>query len=140
MIRGLGGRLLNDAWAGGAEAYLGIAVAGFPNFFMLYGPNTNLGHNSIIYMLESQIGYIGHCVETLLRKPYRYIDVREDRQRDYNERLQRELSESVWAAGCDSWYKLDTGRIVNNWPGFTFQYRRRVRHAGLDAFRCVADV
>jgi cation diffusion facilitator CzcD-associated flavoprotein CzcO len=137
VIRGLGGRLLNEAWADGAEAHLGIAVAGFPNFFMLYGPNTNLGHNSIVYMLESQIGCIGRCIEALLRHPYRYIDARADRQRDYNAQLQRELSESVWAAGCDSWYKTDTGRIVNNWPGFTFQYRRRVRRAGLDEFRCI---
>jgi cation diffusion facilitator CzcD-associated flavoprotein CzcO len=124
-VRGLEGRDLNEAWRDGAEAYLGIAVSGFPNLFMLYGPNTNLGHNSIIYMLESQFNYIEGCLRALRRA--RYIDVRPDVQRAYNLDLHRRFEHTVWSTGCTSWYRSADGKIVNNWPGFTFTYRRATR-------------
>jgi cation diffusion facilitator CzcD-associated flavoprotein CzcO len=124
-VRGLDGRDLNEAWRDGAEAYLGIAVSGFPNMFMLYGPNTNLGHNSIIYMLESQFTYIEGCLRALERA--KYIDVRADVQREYNRELHRRFTGTVWNTGCTSWYKDADGKIVNNWPGFTFTYRRATR-------------
>jgi cation diffusion facilitator CzcD-associated flavoprotein CzcO len=124
-VRGLEGRDLNEAWRDGAEAYLGITVSGFPNMFMLYGPNTNLGHNSIIYMLESQFNYIEGCLRTLRRA--KYIDVRPDVQRAYNRDLHRRFEHTVWNTGCTSWYKNADGKIVNNWPGFTFTYRRATR-------------
>jgi cation diffusion facilitator CzcD-associated flavoprotein CzcO len=125
VVRGLEGRELNDRWRDGAEAYLGIAVSGFPNLFLLYGPNTNLGHNSIIYMLESQFNYIVGCVRALTRA--KYIDVRPDVQSAFNEEIQQKFRTTVWSTGCTSWYRTADGKIINNWPGYTFMYRRATR-------------
>ena len=126
-ITGRAGRDLNDAWRNGAEAYLGISVRGFPNLFMLYGPNTNLGHNSIVYMLESQIAYVISALDTLERHGQRSLEVRERVQSDFNQRLQRRMRATVWDSGCHSWYKTENGLNTNNWPGFTFTYRRLTR-------------
>jgi cation diffusion facilitator CzcD-associated flavoprotein CzcO len=132
-VRGLGGRELNEAWREGAEAYLGITVSGFPNLFLLYGPNTNLGHNSIIYMLESQFTYIVGCVRALSRA--KYIDVRPDVQKAFNREIQRRLRDTVWTSGCTSWYMTADGKIINNWPGYTFTYRRATRRPDPRDFR-----
>ncbi|HEX8819507.1 MAG TPA: NAD(P)/FAD-dependent oxidoreductase [Archangium sp.] len=126
-VFGRGGRELNEVWREGAEAYLGVTVSGFPNFFMLYGPNTNLGHNSIVFMLESQIRYVLACMRVLREHHLRFLDVRPDAQRDFNARLQQALHHSVWEGGCTSWYKTAEGKNTNNWPGFTFLYRRHTR-------------
>ncbi|MBS1124160.1 MAG: FAD-dependent pyridine nucleotide-disulfide oxidoreductase [Deltaproteobacteria bacterium] len=131
VIRGLHGTLAS-AWQHGAEAHLGITVSGFPNMFLLYGPNTNLGHNSIIYMLESQIHYVMQCLEALHRA--RYLDVRADAQHAFNTNLQQQLAGSVWAGDCTSWYKTAEGKLTNNWPGFTFSYRRLTRTLDLDDY------
>jgi hypothetical protein len=126
-IHGLGGRELNEAWRGGAEAYLGMSVACFPNLFIMYGPNTNLGSGSIIYQLESQMAYILDAVKTLERTGAAYLAVRPDVQEEFNRELQDRLSTSVWQTGCSNWYVNEEGRNVNNWPGFTTEYRRRTR-------------
>jgi cation diffusion facilitator CzcD-associated flavoprotein CzcO len=135
-VRGLRGRSLDEAWRKGAEAYLGITVSGFPNLFMIYGPNTNLGHNSIIYMLESQFNYIEGCVRALTR--VKYIDVRPDVQNAFNREVQRRFEGTVWSSGCTSWYMTADGKIVNNWPGFTFTYRRVTRRPDPRDFRVTA--
>jgi hypothetical protein len=96
-----------------------MTVAGFPNFFMLYGPNTNLGHNSIIFMLECQMGYILQCIQTLAARDLKYMDVRRDVMLAYNKKLQELLARSVWAQTGPSWYKRADGRITNNWSGPT---------------------
>jgi cation diffusion facilitator CzcD-associated flavoprotein CzcO len=121
-IEGLGGRKLEDAWAGGARAYYGITVSGFPNFFMLYGPNTNLGHNSIIFMMECQMSYILSALRVLEANDLAYLDLREEVLAAYDAALQRELRETAWAAAGQSWYKDASGRITNNWPYSTFWY------------------
>ena len=121
-IEGLHHRVLDDVWKDGAEAYLGIAVSGFPNFFMLYGPNTNLGHNSIIFMLECQVGYIVACIKAIEERGLKYLDVRPDVMRTYNDWLRSVLATSVWATIGKSWYKRDDGKITNNWSGSTIQY------------------
>src|SRR5438552_3307187 len=131
-IEGAGGRRLDAAWADGARAYRGITVAGFPNFFMMYGPNTNLGHNSIIFMLECQTRYIVEAIETLRRRGLTYLDVRPEAMAAYNARIERELARTVWAATEKSWYKIASGRITNNWSGTTTRYwwtTRRFDHA-----------
>ncbi|MEE4249846.1 MAG: NAD(P)/FAD-dependent oxidoreductase [Alcanivoracaceae bacterium] len=133
-ISGRNGRRLNDVWRDGAEAYLGISVHGFPNLFMLYGPNTNLGHNSIIYMLESQFHYVLQCLERL--EQYPLMEVRDDVQSEFNQRIQQQIRETIWEKGCNSWYKTESGKNTANWPGFTFDYRRRTRHLKLQDFRC----
>src|SRR5207253_4575869 len=114
-IAGPDGRLLEEVWQDGAEAYLGISVAGFPNFFMLYGPNTNLGHNSIIFMIECQVRYVVSVLARMKKLGARWLDVKPAAMTQFNAGLQKRLGKSVWATGCTSWYKTDTGKITNNW-------------------------
>lgn len=114
----------------GAQAYLGTTISGFPNLFMMLGPNTGLGHNSMIYMIESQIAYVAACLRTLARRGARTMAVTPDAQHAFNERLQRASARSVWLTGCRSWYLSKKGRNTQLWPGFTFGFRwltRRVR-------------
>jgi cation diffusion facilitator CzcD-associated flavoprotein CzcO len=129
-VEGRGGIDLRQTWRGqgGAEAYLGVTVSGFPNLFILYGPNTNLGHNSIIYMLESQVEYVLGAVQYANSHGVRWLDVDRNVQEEYNRSLSQRLSRTVWQSGCNSWYVTETGKNVNNWPGFTFEYRRLTRH------------
>ena len=134
-VTGLRGRRLHDAWRDGAQAYLGVSVTGFPNFFILYGPNTNLGGNSIIYMLEGQIGYALGAIQALSREGLAWLDVRPDVQDDFNAWVQTASKTSVWESGCHSWYTTATGRNTNNWPDHTFLYRYRVRRFDLGAYR-----
>jgi cation diffusion facilitator CzcD-associated flavoprotein CzcO len=126
-IRGRGGLDLDDAWRDGAEAYLGLTVAGFPNMFMLYGPNTNLGAGSIVTMLESQIGYVVEAMQEVQRSGARWIEVRQETQSAFNREVQERLQHTVWTAGCKSWYRTESGKVVNNWAGFVTEYRRRTR-------------
>ncbi len=114
-VFGFEGKRLKDSWSKGAEAHRGIAVSGFPNFFMLYGPNTNLGHNSIIFMIECQSEYILKCIKKTLRNNSSYIDVKEDEMTKYNQRVQKGLAETVFSANCDSWYKNEKGKVINNY-------------------------
>jgi cation diffusion facilitator CzcD-associated flavoprotein CzcO len=137
-IRGREGRDLNEAWREGAEAYLGLTVTGFPNMFMLYGPNTNLGAGSIVYMLESQIDYVVEAVRALRRERAAWMEVRPDVQSRFNDDIQRRLAESVWTAGCTSWYRTESGKVTNNWPGFTYEYRRLTREPDLADFELAA--
>jgi cation diffusion facilitator CzcD-associated flavoprotein CzcO len=121
-ITGRDGRDLSEAWKSGAEAYLGMTVHGFPDLYLLYGPNTNLGHNSIIYMLESQFRYVMACLRT-----GRTLEVKADVQDRFNQAIQQKMRHTIWTSGCTSWYQTADGRHVNNWPGYTFAYRRATR-------------
>jgi hypothetical protein len=134
-IEGLDQRPLADEWKEGAHAYLGLCVAGFPNFFMMYGPNTNLGHNSILFMLECQARYIVACVRELAERDLAWLDLRRSVMEDYNRRLQRELSRTVWAATERSWYKTASGLITNNWSGSTLRYWWKTRRVDFRAYR-----
>ncbi len=134
-VTGLGGSRLQDAWREGAQAYLGITVAGFPNFFMLYGPNTNLGGNSIIYMLEGQIGYVLGALRAMEAERLRWLDVRTDVQRSFNTWVASASRSTVWESGCRNWYTTASGRNINNWPDHTFRYRHRVRRFDLASYR-----
>jgi cation diffusion facilitator CzcD-associated flavoprotein CzcO len=123
-ITGLDGLDLNEAWKDGAEAYKGTCVSGFPNLFILYGPNTNLAHSSIIFMLESQFHYVMQCLRTLDERGLAYMNVRAQSQQRYGEAIQKRIQSSVWLAGCNSWYINAAGKVTNNWPGYTFNFRR----------------
>lgn len=127
-VTGRAGITLNDAWQDGAVAFKGITVTGFPNLFMLYGPNTNLAHNSILYMLESQFQYVLGCLKALQKYPGAAMDVRKDRLERYSSVVQNGLKDSVWNSGCSSWYLDANGKNTLNWPGFTFSYRYSTRH------------
>jgi cation diffusion facilitator CzcD-associated flavoprotein CzcO len=126
-IVGRAGKDLRASWRVGASAHLGMTVAGFPNFFMLYGPNTGLAHNSIVFMLEAQIRYVVACLTRLARGETRTLEVRADVQQRFDARLQRRLARTIWAKGCASWYLTPEGRNATNWPGYTFEFAWRTR-------------
>ncbi len=130
-VSGVDGRLLHDHWRDGAHAYLGVMTAGFPNLFMLYGPNTNQGHTSVVQFLEAQCGYIRQLLE---RAGSGSVEVRADAETAFNGEIQRRLQDMVWNQVDASWYKSG-GRITNNWPGSSIEYRRRLRHPNWRDFR-----
>lgn len=130
-VTGRGGIDLHEQWAGGASAYLGTAVPGFPSFFTLYGPNTNLGHNSILFMIESQVGWVVQAVQQLQRGTA-WIDVRPEAARAFDDWVQARTRRTVFAGGCTSWYLTAGGRNTQNWPASTLTFRRRLRRLDLD--------
>jgi cation diffusion facilitator CzcD-associated flavoprotein CzcO len=131
-ITGRHGQDLHERWGPtGAQAYGGVAVSGYPNFFMLYGPNSNLGANSIIYMLESQIAYVLQAFTTLRREELAWMDVRPEVEAADNRWLDDASARTTYRSGCHSWYVNEAGRNVNNWPTFTFLYRRKLRRLEL---------
>lgn len=126
-LRGREDRTLSETWQGSPQAYLGTTVAGFPNLFLLYGPNTNLGHNSIVYILESQMTYVTSALDAMDERGAACVEVRPQVQDAFNEEMQERLRGSVWNSGCSSWYLDRHGRNSIQWPGFTFEFRRRTR-------------
>ncbi|MDV7075824.1 flavin-containing monooxygenase [Gordonia amicalis] len=136
-VRGRAGRSLTDAWVKGARAYLGISTAGFPNLFMMYGPNTNLGSGSIVYMLESQARHITGLVSWLAENPGHAVEVDPAVEDRFNARIQKELDRSVWSR-CSSWYRNSSGTVTTNWPGNVSTYRRRTRRVDRADYRLSA--
>jgi cation diffusion facilitator CzcD-associated flavoprotein CzcO len=136
-IVGRGGRSLRAAWARAPEAYLGMNVAGFPNFTMLYGPNTNLGHNSILLMLECQFEYVLQSLRAMRAHGGRPLDVRPQSLAAYNQRLQDELRGTSWAGSCLSWYKTADNLITNNWSGTVEAYRAGTAQLDLSQYEFV---
>ena len=122
-VRGCGGVSLKDVWADGARAHLGLTVPGFPNLFVVYGPNTNLGGSSFIAMLEAQAGWIAQVVRRVADGGAHRVAVRRDVWEAYDVEMQDRLGSGIWA-GCDSWYR-DGRRITTNWPGLVAEYQRR---------------
>jgi cation diffusion facilitator CzcD-associated flavoprotein CzcO len=126
--------LLDQAWAGEPEAYRGVTVAGFPNFFMLLGPNTGQGHTSAILFIETQVNYTLRCIQELRMRGKHYLVVKPGAMDRYNQGLQKMLRKSVWAADCSSWYKTESGKIIGIYPGFSFQYRRELQRPRFDDY------
>jgi cation diffusion facilitator CzcD-associated flavoprotein CzcO len=127
LIRGNGGQTLAGAWKNGEEAYLGTLVKGFPNLFFIVGPNTGLGHSSMVFMIETQVAYIMRLLAHLRGARARTLEVKAEVQDGYNRRLHERLGGSIWATGCNSWYKHRSGKITALWPGFTFSFWLRSR-------------
>ena len=126
-VRGRDGRLLSDEWRDGPQAFRGVAVTGFPNYFLIMGPNSGLGHNSILFMIESQVRYIRQCLSWLDSGRTDAVEVRPDVQDDFNHSLEVAQRRTVWkddsqAGGCSSWYRHSSGRNTAIWPGFTSSY------------------
>jgi cation diffusion facilitator CzcD-associated flavoprotein CzcO len=134
-VTGLSGRVLTDDWQGGAEAYYGISVAGYPNLYQLVGPNTALGHNSIIFMIEAQVHYVLQCLRELRQRGADYLDVDAGEQRRFNERVQRALDGTVWSSGCKSWYQSADGRNFTIWPWSTWRYWLETRKVRAERYR-----
>ncbi len=128
-IMGRDGARLSEIWkANGAQAYAGSTVAGFPNLFLMIGPNSTLAHNSMIYMIESHINYIESALAFMERPGVHVVEVKPAVQRRYNERLQARLEHSVWVeGGCGSWYLDHQGRNTTLWPDHTWKFRRLTR-------------
>jgi hypothetical protein len=127
-VRGREGGTLAEAWAGSPQAYLGTTVTGFPNLFFLVGPNTGLGHNSIVFMIESQLEYVFGALHAMRERDAATLEVRPEVQAGYNAELQRRSQGTVWTeGGCASWYLDRNGRNATLWPGFSWSFRQATR-------------
>jgi cation diffusion facilitator CzcD-associated flavoprotein CzcO len=124
-IAGAGGRSLTEEWAEVPRAYLGSSVPGFPNMFLLYGPNTNGGSGSVIYTLEAGIGHLLAALRELDRAGADRIEVRPEAAAAFDRELREALAETVWHSGCTSWYVDANGNDPSQWPWLWSQYRRR---------------
>ena len=136
-VTGVGGVDLHQRWKGGARAYLGVCVPDFPNLFVVYGPNTNLGGSSIINMLEAQAGAITSLLEHAGRHGADAVVVQTEAEQRYDEEIQARLEDSVWA-GCASWYHDHGGRVTTNWPGTVAEYQQRCAALDLGDFLTLA--
>jgi cation diffusion facilitator CzcD-associated flavoprotein CzcO len=134
-VSGRDGRTLAEVWQGSMQAYKGTTVAGFPNLFFLVGPNTGLGHTSIVFMIESQVEYVLDALRTMRRHGARTVEVREDAQAAYNAELDRMTEGTVWVTGgCTSYYIDRNGHNSALWPTFTWPFRRQLREFDAAAY------
>jgi cation diffusion facilitator CzcD-associated flavoprotein CzcO len=126
-ITGRDGRKLDEVWADGAVAYKGMTVSGFPNWFILMGPNTGPGHTSVLVFTEAQIHHTVQAIQKLIREDLLFVDIRQDVQDRYNEGIQGRMPRMVWFSGCNSWYLSDDGSNHSLYPGFAAEYTLRAR-------------
>jgi cation diffusion facilitator CzcD-associated flavoprotein CzcO len=125
-IVGAGATELSEEWAHGAHAHLGMTVPGFPNMFVMYGPNTNTSGGSIIFYLEAQAGYLRQALQQTLARGADAVEVRREVERASDRELQARFAGTAWTQ-CDSWYRDESGRIVANWPGYMREYTERTQ-------------
>ncbi|PRY11656.1 cation diffusion facilitator CzcD-associated flavoprotein CzcO [Pontibacter ummariensis] len=136
VIGSEGNNLLDEWQAKGAEAYKGTTVSGYPNLAFILGPNTGLGHNSVVHMMESQMNYIMQYIQYLERSGEdSYLNLKEEVQQAYNNRLQQELKNTVWASGCKSWYLNKKGKNTTLYPRLTVTFRKETRHFNPEAYQ-----
>jgi cation diffusion facilitator CzcD-associated flavoprotein CzcO len=140
QVKGKDGQTLSDAWAEhGIQSYKGATVSGFPNLFFLVGPNTGLGHSSMVYMIESQVAYLVDAWRTMQRFGLASVEVLAEQQRAWNADLQRRMRRTVWSTGgCQSWYLDAHGRNVTLWPRTTYKFRQLTKSFDLAAYRSTA--
>jgi cation diffusion facilitator CzcD-associated flavoprotein CzcO len=138
-VRGRDGRTLGEAWQGSPRAYLGTTIAGFPNLFLLVGPNSAGGYNSIVFTTEAHVNYAIEAIRAMDRHRVRSVEIRPDVYDAFVRDTDRRLQESVWnAGGCASWYLDENGRNGVWWPGFTWQLWQRTRRFDLGEYRAGA--
>lgn len=138
-IHGLDGRELNAVWAERPEAYLGTTVSGFPNMFVLYGPNTNHGAGSVPYTLECQYNYVVDAARRMRERGFRWIELKPEAQERWRREMEERSAKTVWnAGGCASWYLNAAGVNTNNWPGPWLEYRRRTKRIDPADYRVAA--
>jgi cation diffusion facilitator CzcD-associated flavoprotein CzcO len=135
-VIGVDGRSLKDHWADtGMQAYCGTTIPGFPNFFMLAGPNTGIGHTSLILMIEAQVAHVVGALRALRDRGAGVVEVRSDVFTQWNAEVQAKAAATVWnSGGCSSWYLDDAGRNTTLWPDYTFRFVRRTRMFCLDDY------
>ncbi|WP_422749297.1 flavin-containing monooxygenase [Mycobacterium sp. WMMD1722] len=137
-VTGIGGRSLADEWSSGAQAYKSINAHGYPNLYVMTGPNSGPGHNSLLVYVEGQLDYAVRGITTVLRENLRYLDVRADVQRRHNARIQSRLTRTTWMSGCSSWYLTADGFNASMYPGFATQYLRQMRDFRFGDYDAVA--
>jgi cation diffusion facilitator CzcD-associated flavoprotein CzcO len=133
-LTGPGNLTMDQAWATEIRAHRSVAVSGFPNFFMMFGPNSGLGHSSIIIMIEAQAAHIARLLQHARQTDRLTIGVKPEVEAAYNRRLQKALAKTVWNTGCSSWYKDENGHIFTLWPHTTTRFIREMRKASLDEY------
>jgi cation diffusion facilitator CzcD-associated flavoprotein CzcO len=139
IVRGRDGALMSELWNGSPQAYKGTAVAGFPNLFIITGPNTGLGHNSLVFMIEAQLDYFIDALRVMEERGATRIEVRATAQEAYNARLQSRMGRTVWnSGGCSSWYIDANGRNTTIWPDFTWRFRQQTRRFDAAAYELAA--
>ena len=138
LVRDSAGTTLAQRWGGSPRAYRGTTMSGFPNLFLMYGPNTNLGHSSIVYMLESQAAYVQSALREMANRGVDAVDVEPAAVDDWNRSLDVDLAGTVWnTGGCSSWYLDKSGRNSAMWPTFTWKYRKATSVFDIDNYRTV---
>jgi cation diffusion facilitator CzcD-associated flavoprotein CzcO len=134
-VSGREGRSLSDVWAGAPRAYLGLSVPGFPNFFLLYGPNTNGGSGSVVFTIEAGIAHVIAALRALDRSREREIEIRPEAAAGFDADLRDALRGTVWHSGCTNWYVDERGEDPNQWPWTWSGYRRRTATLAPGAYR-----
>jgi cation diffusion facilitator CzcD-associated flavoprotein CzcO len=137
-IVGDGGRTLVEEWAEVPRAYLGLSVPGFPNMFLIYGPNTNGGTGSVIFTIESGVRHVIEALRELERARARKIEVRRQVMEAFDAELRAALANTVWHTGCTSWYVDENGNDPNQWPWMWSGYRRRTSRLEPGAYELVS--
>jgi cation diffusion facilitator CzcD-associated flavoprotein CzcO len=135
LFRGTDGQDLAQVWRDGPVAYKGTTISGFPNLFLLVGPNTGIGHSSLVFMIESQVAYVGDAIRQMRQHAWQSVDVSPSAQAAFNRELEARSQRSVWTSGCASWYLNANGRNTALWPDFTFRFRRATRRFDAAAYR-----
>jgi cation diffusion facilitator CzcD-associated flavoprotein CzcO len=136
-VMGRGGVALHESWRERMSAFWGISVSGFPNFFMLLGPNTGLGHNSVVLMIEAQVQYVMSCLKMMKRRKRSVMEVRDEAQKQFVASVHERLKGTVWqSGGCKSWYQDQrTGENTTLWPGTVLEYVRKTRRAAAGDYK-----
>lgn len=138
-IHGIDGQDLNTVWKeNGFETYYGISVAGFPNAFILAGPNTGIGHTSLVVMIEAQFSFIMDAIQKIKQQDIKYIDVKEPVQKEFCQTMQEKMVGTAWTSGCNSWYLSDSGKNFTLWPDYTFNYIRQTKNIDLRDFHAIS--
>ena len=137
-ITGAGGQRLTEAWAEVPRAYLGLSVPGFPNMFLLYGPNTNGGSGSVVNTIEAGMNHVIAALQELERADARRIEVRRETAETFDRELRAALAQTVWHSGCTNWYVDENGNDPNQWPWLWTTYRRRTGQLEPGAYELVA--
>jgi cation diffusion facilitator CzcD-associated flavoprotein CzcO len=137
-ITGINGQDLNAVWKdNGFESYYGTTVSGFPNAFILAGPNTGIGHTSLVVMIEAQYNYVMDAIKKIHQQNIKYIDVKESVQTQFCQTMQDKMVGTAWTSGCNSWYLSDSGKNFTIWPDFTYNYIRQTKQINLADYRIV---
>jgi post-segregation antitoxin (ccd killing protein) len=139
-VRGRGGRSLSEEWSPAAHAYLGLSVPNFPNMFVIYGPNTNGGTGSVIYVIEAAIAHVVAALDAMSAARAREIEVDRAVEQAFNRELRQKLAGTVWHTGCESWYLDENGNDPNQWPWLWSTYRRRTAEIGPGVYRLAGAV